>query len=296
MSVREENMVANVYFDGEFREMADCRVGIEDRGYQFADGVYEVLRFYRRRLFLLDAHLARLARSAAGIELPLPLDRAAIARILEECVERGGFLHGTVYLQVTRGEAPRHHPFPEACRPRIVAYARSVPLIPDETLRRGVAAITIPDERWARCDLKTIALLPNILAAERARRAGAQEAIFVGADGLVYEAASSNVIAVADGVIRTAPESRRILPGTTRSVVLEVAREAGFCVEEEAPPLDRVAGASEVFLTGTTREVTPCVRIDGVPVGEGKPGPVGRELLRLYRDRIRAACGSDALD
>ncbi|MBN1421367.1 MAG: aminotransferase class IV [Planctomycetes bacterium] len=289
-------MVASVYFDGEFREMADCRVGIEDRGYQFADGVYEVVRFYRKRLFLLDAHLARLGRSAAGIDLPLPLEREEIARILEACVERGGFLHGTVYLQVTRGESPRHHPFPETERPRLIAYARGVPLIPGETLERGVAAVTVPDERWARCDLKTIALLPNILAAERARRAGAKEAIFVGADGRVYEAASSNVLVVIDGTIRTAPESRRILSGTTRTVVLEVAREAGFCVEEEAPPQDALAWASEILLSSTTREVTPCVLLDGSPVGDGRPGPVGRELLRLYRERIRASCGVDALD
>jgi len=289
-------MVASVYFDGEFREMADARVGIEDRGYQFADGVYEVLRFYRRRLFLVEVHLARLDRSAAGIELPLPLDRSGIARILKECVARSGFLHGTVYLQVTRGEAPRHHPFPEAPRPRLIAYACEVPLVPEEAFRRGVAAITVPDERWGRCDLKTIALLANILAAERARRAGAQEAIFVGADGLVLEAATSNVLAVIDGVIRTAPESRRILPGTTRTVVLEVAREAGFRVEEEAPPIDALAGASEILLTGTTREVMPCVKLNGSAVGDGLPGPVGRELERLYRDRIRAACGADALD
>lgn len=288
-------MAECAYLDGTFRDLADCRVGIEDRGYQFADGVYEVIRVYAGRPFLLEAHLARLGRSAAGIELPLPLDAGGFARVLEACIARSGVRHGTLYMQVTRGEAPRHHPFPDPARPRVIAYAREVPLIPEETFRRGVAAITVPDERWGRCHLKTIALLPNALAAERARRAGVDEAILVGADGLVAEGASCNVFAVIDGTLRTAPEGPRILSGIARAVVIEVAQEAGLDVEEEAFRAEAFAEASEVLLTGTTREVTPCVRVDGRPVGGGEPGPVARELGRLYRERIRAACGMDAI-
>ena len=280
------------YVDGEFMDLAEARVSVEDRGFQFGDGVYEVVRCYRAAPFALDEHLGRLERSASAIELSLPEGRSVLRDVMLEAVRRSELPEAVLYVQVTRGWAPRGHAFPEAAKPTLVVTVRPARPAPPERLLLGVPVITVPDERWLRCDIKCTDLLANVIAKERARRAGALEAIMIRDGAYVTEGASTNVFAVRDGTIYTAPEGPRILSGITRSVVLRLARESGIPVVEDffAPSL--LTRAEEVFITSTTLEVVPCVRVDGLPVGDGKPGPVTRALASAYAAEVERLVGN----
>jgi D-alanine transaminase len=275
-----------VYLNGAFVPLAEAKVPVLDRGFTFADGVYEVMRVVGGRGFRLDAHRARLARGCAALEIPADADELAV--VMVETARRNGVQEGTVYLQVTRGTATRRHAFPEGARPTVVAWTRPFPGRGSEEWEAGVSCITHPDERHGLCEIKTTSLLPNVLANERAHRAGAYEAVLV-RDGVVTEGSHASVLAVFDGVVWTHP-IRNILPGVTRALALAAARDLGIPVREEAVPIGRLREADEIFLTGTTTEVLGVVRLDDAPVAGGTVGPVTRKLFEAYRsevDRVR---------
>ncbi|HEX6989686.1 MAG TPA: D-amino acid aminotransferase, partial [Bacillota bacterium] len=275
-----------VYLNGQYVPYSQALVPVEDRAFLFADGIYEVVRCYGGKPFHLDRHFERLRDSAAGLDLPVPLDEAGFARIVAALLERNRLREATVYLQVTRGAAPRQHQFPREATPTVVAIARPAQSPPEDQVRAGVSVITVPDTRWGLCYLKTVGLLPNVLARQQAQREGAFDAVFV-RDGLVTEASSSNVFCAFDGVVHTHPLAN-ILPGVTRAVVLEILADLGIPYREEAVPLQRFRGADEIFLTGTTLEVMGVVQVDGRRVGAGRTGPL---TLRVW-DAFRQRCAS----
>lgn len=276
--------IPTVYFNGRYLPKAEVRLSPDDRGFLFADGVYEVVRSYAGRLFQAHAHLERLRRGLAALEIAYQ-DVDGLEGVFGELIARNALASGdaSVYLQVTRGAAPRTHAFPDPpVAPTVYAEAR--PLKPRGDPKQGVGVITVPDTRWARCDIKSVGLLPNVLANQRARQAGAVEAIFV-RDGVALEASASSVFGVFGGEVRTAPKSNYILPSITRDVVLSICREAGVPASETPIFLDALVRADELFLAGTTVEVMPIVSVDGKPVADGGPGPVTRELVRLFQAR-----------
>ena len=274
-----------VFLNGEYLPAEQARVSVDDRGYLFADGVYEVVRVYGGRPFRMDAHLDRLAHGLDDLEIELPsLDQ--IDDIAEELLERNGLRAGDakIYLQVTRGAAPRAHAFPKDCEPSVYVAASALTPHPARFFAEGVDAITVSDTRWARCDIKSIALLPNVLANQRAHAAGAFEALFV-RDGIVLEGSHSNLWGVYDGTLVTYPASNHILAGITRDEVFDIADEAEMAAGEGLIPEERLLEADELFLSGTTTEIMPIVRVDGVAIGSGKPGPLTLLLQELYRKR-----------
>ncbi|MFC0211176.1 D-amino-acid transaminase [Paenibacillus chartarius] len=265
---------------------SDVRVSPDDRGYVFGDGIYEVFRVYDGRIFEPEAHFERLIRTAEGTKLTLPYDTASIQRRLEELLDREGVRDGTIYLQITRGEAPRAHPFPAGAEPNLMAYCKELAR-PSEAMSRGISAVTLDDIRWLRCDLKTLNLLPNVLAKQEAVERGADDAIWH-RSGTVTECSASNVMMVKDGIVRTHPANHLILHGITRAVVLRLAKRLEVPVREEAFTLEELASADELFGTGTTIEVMPIVGVDGRPVGNGQPGPVTRKLQQAFEEEIAA--------
>jgi D-alanine transaminase len=277
-----------VYLDGHFLPKAEARLPVDDRGFLFGDGLYEVTRAVRGRLIEAERHLDRLRAGVAALALPLPeAEIAALPELWTRLLTANALTAGeaTVYFQVTRGAAPRTHQFPPAGTPPTV-FASASPLLPPDALReRGAAVITVPDTRWARCELKTVNLLPNVLAKQAAAEAGAFEAVFV-RDGVVTEGAQTSVLAVLDGTLRTHPLTPRILPGVTRAVVLELAHALGIPVREEAVPADALAGAAEVMVASTTSDVMPVVQVDGRRVGDGAPGPIARALADAMAARL----------
>jgi len=301
-----------VYLDGAFVAKSDARLSPDDRGFLFGDGVYEVARVVDGRFFALDAHLERLARGVAALALPLPAGGVrAVADVWAALVARNDLGRGeaVVYCQVTRGAAARAHQFPAAGTPATV-YAYAQRLAPPDALRAdGASCVTYPDLRWARCDLKTVNLLPNVLARQAAAAAGAFEAVLVrpaaGAepdadsplvgpdaarpadDGVVTEGSLSTVFAVIGRELRTHPLGARILPGVTRAAVLALARDLGVPVREAPCTLGELRGAAEVFVANTTADVMPVVALDGRPVGDGRPGPVTRRVGEALARRVR---------
>ena len=273
-----------VYLNGKFMPHADARISVDDRGFVFADGVYEVCRIYDGRIFLLEPHLRRL-RYGLG-ELDIPADIAdELAPIAERLIEDNTLRTGdaTLYAQVTRGTAPRAHAFPNPPVPPTVYVAvKPFKQHPDSYFEQGVSAVTVHDTRWTRCDIKSIALLPNVLANQQAKQQGAFEALFV-RDGAVIEGSHSNLFGVLDGELLTYSSSGYILSGITRALVLEKARALGIAVREESIPFDRLGEVEELFLSGTTTEIMPIVKVDGRTVAGGVPGPITSRLRDLYR-------------
>lgn len=277
------------YVNGEFLPLERATVRAEDRGFQFADGVYEVVRTYGGKPFATDAHLARLFRSLEAIEIKVSLTAGQLTSIIEAGVQRAGFAEAIIYLQITRGCAPRHRGMPKDVEPTIVMTVRELPANAAKLPATGIAVITLPEFRWARCDIKSIALLPSVLAYQAARKAGASDAVFVQEDDTVNEATAGNVFLVQRGRLRTPPKSTHILAGVTRDKLLEAARAAGIeTVEERITKADLYA-AEEVFLTSTTSEVMPVVTVDGKQIGTGKPGPMSAKIYEQFaRMFIRA--------
>lgn len=274
-----------VYLNGKYVPYEEAVVSVEDRSFLLADGIYEVARVYGGRLFQMEGHLKRLARSARELRMPEP-DLAEIDRVSRELISLNNLSDATVYIQVSRGSYnPRTHAFPAGeIKPNVVVIARS---FKTNTAghANGVKAITTPDQRWARCDIKSVSLLPNAMAKQKAAEAGAYEAIFV-RDGYAIEGSSTNFMAVIDGEIRTYPMCNYILGGITRDVVLDLARQLGYTVREEGIPVDALSRCSEMWVTSTTSEVMPIVEIDGKVVGDGRPGPVARALLEAFMKLI----------
>ena len=276
-----------VYLNGEIVPHEEARVPVDDRGFLFADGVYEVVRVYDGRPFLMDAHLQRLRRGLAELRIDDP-GAAGLAAVAERLLDENGLRSGdaTVYIQVTRGAAPRAHAFPPAGTPPTV-YVAAKPFRqhPAEYYRDGVAAITAPDTRWSRCDIKSVSLLPNVLANQAAKDAGAFEALFV-RDGIVLEGSLSNLFVVDDGALVTYPASNYILAGITRRHVIGLASALGIPVVEAPVPLDRLFTAAELFLSGTTTEVLPVTRVDGRDIAAGRPGPITLRVQRAFRESL----------
>ena len=277
-----------VYVNGRYTAQHRPQISVEDRGFQFADSVYEVWAVAHGRLLDAEGHFARLERSLGELRIRPPMGRAALQAALRETLRRNHVSDGIVYLQITRGAAPRDHAFPsDSTSPTVVITARRHdPVALARKADVGVEVITVPETRWARCDIKTVGLLPNALAKQFAREAGAAEAWFVDEDGLITEGASTNAWIVDDrGVLRTRGAEANILRGVTRNGVLAIAPTLQLSVEERPFSVAEARTAREAFYTAASAFVTPVVRIDGVSVGEGRPGPVTRRLRELYLHR-----------
>ena len=273
------------YVNGRFVRHADAAVHIEDRGYQFADGVYEVWAVFGGRLADPEGHFRRLTRSLGELRISPPMGEGALKLVLREVLRRNRISDGLLYLQITRGVAPRDHPFPDPVPlPAIVITAKRVDLAAAEKrANAGVAVVTQPETRWARCDIKTISLLPNVLAKQTAKEAGAVETWFVDEMGLVTEGASSNAwIIDAAGALRTRSTQANILRGVTRESLFVLAGEAGLQIDERPFTVAEAKAAREAFITGAGTLVMPVVRLDGAIIGDGTPGPVAKRLRALY--------------
>jgi len=281
-----------VYLNGEFVPPDQAVIPINDRGFLFGDSVYEVVRSYRGRLFALDRHLARLARSLREVDMGRP-DVEEIRSATEEAFARSGFPDALVYIQITRGAAPRRHAYPSDLRPTVLVHVRDAGPLFHKNMYDGVAVITAPDTRWRRCDIKSTNLLPNILARTKAQNQGAYEAILVDEQGYVTEATSASVLCVEKGLLVTRPAGPEILPSITREVVIELAQEAGIPVREEPVAVDRLKKAEEVFLAGTGDEICPVIALDGAPIGGGEPGAVTKRLLSAFLARVGAVDPSE---
>ncbi len=286
-----------LYLNGEFLELREGRVHVEDRGFQLGDGIYEVIKVMNGRLVWLDDHLARLDRSLAAIRLGDALEDHDMGRILPDLVARAGLGDGSVYLQVTRGDAPREFPFPAAPHPTVLAYTRPRDFPLPSFITTGITLHPVEDLRWGRCDIKSTNLLAAVLVKQEAQEAGAWEALFMAPDGTVREGGSSNVFAVLGGVVRTHPLDRHILGGITRLHVLEIAHRLGIPVEERAFTLEEVrqtaAGDCEFFSASSTTDMLPVVAIGGVAVRGGRPGPVTLRLLDEMRAELAALAGRE---
>jgi D-alanine transaminase len=271
-------------------ERSKISVDLEDRGYQFGDGVYEVIRVYNGKLFTGDEHLQRLNESAESIKIKLPFSIVEMKKQLLELVEENKLTFGIVYIQVSRGVSQRNHLFPQPDTvPVYVAYTRELP-IPADAMEKGVTAITVEDIRWLRCDIKSLNLLPNLLAKQKASESGCFEAL-QHRNGTITEGSSSNVSIVVNGKIKTHPATNLILNGITRKVILEVSKKSGIEINEESFSVEEMLNADEVFLTGTTTEVMPVIEIDKRKIGNGKSGPVTKQLQSLFKLKIKEQCG-----
>jgi D-alanine transaminase len=269
------------YVNGRYLAHRAATVHIEDRGYQFSDGVYEVCEVRGGCLIDQRRHLARLKRSLDELDMAMPMPEAALAVVMHECVRRNRVRDGIVYLQVTRGVARRDHAFPPAgTHPSVVVTARSIDLAGNERVAaEGMAVITVPDNRWERVDIKSISLLPNVLAKQAAREQGAKEAWFVDRNGHVTEGSSSNAwIVTRNGRVVTRPVNNGILRGITRTVLIDVIKAQGLELEERPFTVEEAYGAREAFLTSASQIVMPVVRIDDRPVGNGAPGSIATAL------------------
>jgi D-alanine transaminase len=277
------------WLDGTFVPLAEAKVSASDRGFLFAEGVYEFTAVLDGRPVDSAAHLERFARSAAAIDLPLPFDLADLDAVQRALIARNGLDQGGVYFQLTGGPAERDFLAP-VTRPTLFLFTQAMDLLGKPAARTGIAVKTLPDPRWARRDIKSIMLLGQVLAKREAAAAGAQEAWLVDGDGFVTEGASSSALIVtADGVLVTRPNSADILPGCTRKAVLALAGRDGVRVEERLFTADEAYAAREAILTSASNFVLPIVTIDGRPIGDGRPGPIAARLRALYIEAARAS-------
>jgi len=273
------------YVNGKYEPHRTAAVHIEDRGYQFADGIYEVVPVYRGKLIDEEMHLDRLEFSLGELEIAAPMERRALKLVLREVLRRNGIERGILYMQVTRGVAPRNHAFPAMARPALVITCKRLKPVPAKYLEEGVGVITLPDLRWKRCDIKTIGLLANVLGKQRATEEGAYEAWQIDPEGNVTEGTSTNAwIVTKDKKIVTRPLGPEILPGVTRRALLELLESTDFTLEERSFTLDEAFSAAEAFLTSSSVYLLPITRIDGKKVGNGKPGDFSKRLRQLYLD------------
>lgn len=275
------------YVNGRYVPHRSAAVHVEDRGYQFSDGVYEVCEIWNGFVVDETRHLDRLERSLRELLMAMPMARAALKVVIREVVRRNRVRDGLVYLQVTRGVSPRDHAFPpKGTAPSLVVTAKSVPQQKGDRLAaEGVGVITLPDNRWERVDIKSVSLLPNVLAKQKAKEAGAREAWFVDRDGFVTEGSSTSAwIVTPDGVLVTRPNGTGILPGITKVTAAEVARRAGFKVEERKFTVAEAKAAREAFITAASTVVMPVVRIDGEAVANGHPGSIATQLRAAFHD------------
>ncbi len=274
--------MATVFLNGEYLPAEQAHVSVLDRGFLLGDGVYEVIPVYNGLPFRLTPHLNRLQRSLDGVRMTNPHTLEEWAAIIGRLVEANGGGDQSVYLQVTRGVAPRDHVFPEGVVPTAFVMSNPLKAVPGSFKTDGIKAITVDDIRWAQCDIKAITLLPNSLLRQKAQDVGAQESLLI-RDGYMTEGSASNSYAVIDGVIFTAPKDEKVLPGITRDLVLELAQAAGIAYREEAVSLAQLQQADEIWISSSTRELLPVTMLDDKPVGSGKPGPVWQQVDNLYQ-------------
>lgn len=273
------------FIDGQFTSKDSLNISIDDRGYYFGDGVYEVVKVYDGELYTAEEHFGRLFQSASKIKMTIPYSEQQLIDIAKELVKVNEVKTGHIYMQVTRGASARVHQFPEiAVTPVVTAYALHNPR-PLSNIEGGISVKSVEDVRWLRCDIKSLNLLANVLAKQEAYEAGCAEAIFV-RDGMVMEGSSSNAFGVKDGVVITHPATNLILNGITRQVVLNLCKENGIPVEERAFTPDEMYAMDEFFITSTTSEITPVVLIDEKAVGAGTPGAVTRKLQEAFARQI----------
>ncbi|MDM5228804.1 D-amino-acid transaminase [Cytobacillus sp. NJ13] len=280
-----------VILNGDLIERSEAKVDIEDRGYQFGDGVYEVIRVYNGKMFTAMDHLERLLESGKKIELNIPYSSEQLKQMLAEMIGRNNLELGIVYMQFSRGTSPRNHAYPGAdVAPVLTAYTRETSR-PVESMRNGVKASLIEDIRWLRCDIKSLNLLGNIMAKQKAAQSGCFEAIQHRGD-TVTEGSSSNIAIIKDGTLYTHPATNLILNGITRRKINEICRENGVALEESAFTKDDLLDADEVFMSSTSAEITPITEIEGKPIGNGSPGPITNKLQNLFEEAIEKQCGS----
>jgi D-alanine transaminase len=273
------------YVNGRYLPFREAKIHVEDRGYQFADGVYEVCEVRGGRLIDERRHIARLQRSLGELRIPMPMSVKALGVILREVVAKNRIGYGLVYLQISRGVARRDHAFPSpSVAPSVVVTARSLNMRRNEALAAtGIAVISVPDNRWGRVDIKTVGLLPNVLARQTAVDQGARDAWFVDKDGVVMEASSANAwIVTPSGALVTRHADHAILRGITRTVVFDAVKGQGLSIEERTFTLQEAFAAREAFITSATQLVLPVVKIDGRTIGDGKPGPIASALRGAF--------------
>ncbi len=271
------------YLNGNYLPLDEACVPVLDRGFIFGDGIYEVIPVYAGKPFRLDHHLQRLDNSLNGVYLANPLDNATWTQILQQIIERNGGGDQSLYLQITRGVAKRDHGFPATAQPTVFVMSNPFKPVDTELLEEGVAAITLEDIRWQYCHIKSIALLPNILLRQQALDADAAEAILLKGDK-VTEGAASNVFIVLDDILLTPPKGECLLPGITRDLVVELADRHNVPCEQRDISREELLRADEIWITSSTREILPVTRLDGHPVGDGRPGPVWQKLYAIYQD------------
>lgn len=281
-----------VYFSGQFLPKEEVRISPDDRGFLLADGVYEVIRIYGGQPFLMAEHLRRLQYSLDQLRIALP-QIEELPGVAQELIQHNELVadDGTIYIQVTRGVAPRTHAFPPRPTPP-TCYVTASPFSPrQEKWDDGVTVTLVSDIRWGRCDIKSLALLPNVLASQEAKERGAEEAIFV-REGMITEGAHTNLCAVLDGQLVTHPATHQILAGITRGLVLDLCGQLGIPCRQDPIPSTALRAASEVMILGTTTEIMPVVQVDGWQVGDGHPGPITRRLQRAFRATVEAQTAS----
>ena len=281
------------YVNGRYVPHQDAAVHIEDRGYQFADGVYEVVTIVGGRMIDMEGHLDRLWRSLGELHMAAPMKREPLKMVMREVIRQNGITNGIIYLQVTRGVAPRDHPFPKNTAPSLVMTAKRLSMEKAaKTAEQGVAVVTVPDIRWSRRDIKSGSLLPNVLAKQAAKEQGAYEAFQVDEEGMVTEGSSTNAwIVTAEGNIVTRPTGNSILAGITRASLMRELKAEGIGFEERNFSVDELLNAREVFLTSSTSYVLPVVKVDEKVIGNGHPGLVTQKLRALYEKFMSKEAG-----
>ena len=281
------------YVNGRYVPHGHARVHIDDRGYQFGDGIYEVCAVRGGAMVDSVPHLDRLERSLREMAMAMPMSRAALESVMRETVRRNLVRDGIVYLQLTRGVAPRDHAFPKNPKTQIVVTARNSKPVPTASVEDGVKAIVQPDIRWGRCDIKTTSLLPNCIAKQAARQAGAYEAILIDDKGIVTEGSSSNAwIVTNDGTLVTRPPSNEILNGVTRLEILKLAKSLGLAFEERAFTLEEMRRAREAFVSSASSFAMPITQLDDAPIANGKPGTLSLKLREAYIAHMDAQAGA----
>jgi D-alanine transaminase len=283
-------MTANiplVYLNGEYLPPETARISVFDRGFMFGDGVYEFLPVFGRRIFRLTQHLERLDNSLRELRIANPLTPAQWREMCQHLIDNNSANDQSIYIHITRGVAPRDHHYPKGIQPTVFAYAQPLPYPTPEQFANGVSAITAPDIRWNRCDIKAIALLANAMLRQQAVDAGATEAVLI-RDGFMTEGAACNIFVVKNSVAVTPPKSNLILPGITRDLALELMRKADMPCDERTVTETELRTADEIWLTSSSREILAIVKLDGTSVGTGKPGPAHTQALSLYREYKQA--------
>jgi D-alanine transaminase len=275
------------YVNGSFLPLDDASIHIEDRGFQFADGVYEVIACFGGNFLDIKPHLQRLQSSCQAIRIPLPATLSELESLVQQTYEKNPFANAMAYIQVTRGVAPRSHQVSESMIPSLIITVRDLPMPSDEKLAEGASAITLADFRWGRCDIKSIALLASVMGKQEAAANCVDEAFWLDSEGHLLEGCSTNVFALIDGILVTHPLDHRILGGIMRRMVIRIANKMGTKVEERPWKLTE-SGLTECMMSSTTNACLPLCRIDGEPVGSGKPGPVTRQLRALIVHELEA--------